>query len=365
MKTEQAFYVALSQAPGIGAKRFKILIENFKTAEKVWNAPDKILAEILDRAVYEKFKVFRETNDPEKILDAVFAKDIKVLTLLDKNYPERLKQIFDPPPVLYIKGDILPEDNLALAVVGTRRITNYGKEVTEILVRELSNAGLTIVSGLARGVDSLAHKVALENNGRTIAVLGCGVDIVYPPQNTKLAEEIINNGALISEYTPGTEPIPGHFPARNRIISGLSLGTLVTEADEKSGSLITAGLALEQNREVFAVPGPIYSRLSQGPSSLIKQGAKLVSKAEDILEELKMNSQLRIQKSEENKLIEIKGESKDEQMIIDLLENETKHIDELCREARLESSKLTALLTTMELKGQIQSQGGGNYSLKR
>ena len=231
--------------------------------------------------------------------------------------------------------------------------------MTETLVRELANSGLTIVSGLARGVDSLAHKTAVDNGSRTIAVLGCGVDIVYPAQNVMLAKEIIKNGALVSEYPPGTEPIPGHFPARNRIISGLSLGTLVTEADEKSGSLITASQALEQNREVFAVPGPIYSRLSKGPSGLIKQGAKLVTSAADILEELNIE-----QKQKAQKVKQIIPDNKDEEEIIKLLANEPKHIDQLLRESKFSSNKLNGLLVTMELKGKISCLGNGSYRLQ-
>ncbi len=356
---DKAFYVALSQAPGIGQKRFKILVENFKSTREVWESPDKLLKQILDQSVFEKFNKFRQSVDPEELLQDILHKNIQVLTLLDKNYPEKLKEIFDPPPVLYIKGELKLEDNLALAVVGTRRVTAYGREVTEILVRDLASSGLTIVSGLARGVDALAHKAALDSGCRTIAVLGCGVDIVYPAQNVTLAKEIIKNGAIISEYPPGTQPIPGHFPARNRIISGLSLGTLVTEADEKSGSLITASLALEQNREVFAVPGPIYSQLSKGPSGLIKQGAKLVTSAADILEELNIE-----QKKNSAKVKQIIPDNLDEEMIIKLLINEPKHIDELLRESKFSSNKLNGLLVTMELKGKISCLGNGSYRLQ-
>ncbi len=360
MNKDLSFYVALSQAPGIGQKRFKILVDNFKSAAEVWNSPEKLLKQILDTSVFEEFNKFRHNTNPEKLLENIYKKDIKVLALFEKDYPEKLKEIFDPPPVLYIKGELKPEDNFALAVVGTRRVTNYGREVTETLVRQLAASGLTIVSGLARGVDSLAHKTALENGCRTIAVLGCGVDIVYPPQNFNLAKEVVKNGALVSEYPPGTAPIPGHFPARNRIISGLSLGTLVTEADEKSGSLITASLALEQNREVFAVPGPIYSQLSKGPSGLIKQGAKLVTLAEDILDELNIEQK---QKAEKVKLII--PDNKDEEAIIKLLANEAKHIDQLQRESKFSTEKLNGLLVTMELKNLIKHQGSGEYSINR
>lgn len=359
MNKDLPYYVALSQAPGIGLKRFKVLVEHFDSAKAVWTAPEKILQEILDPAVFQKFRQFRADVDPGKLLANISAKDIQVVTLAEKTYPERLKQIFDPPPVLYIRGELRSEDNKALAVVGTRKITSYGREVTEMLVKELASYKLTIVSGLARGVDSLAHRVALENGARTVAVLGSGVDVIYPPENQKLASEITKNGALVSEIPPGVAPSRGYFPARNRIISGMSLGVLITEADEKSGSLITAAAAIEQNREVFAVPGPIYSKLSNGPTELIKQGAKLVSKAEDIIEELNIGETVKVNKKVEKP----NGGSEEESLIIDLLENETKHIDQLSRESKIATEKLNGILVTMELTGKIKNLGGGNYSL--
>lgn len=358
MNQDLPYYVALSQAPGIGQKRFKVLTENFKSAREVWETSDKLLNEILGSSVFEKFNQFRKGVDPEKLTSSILEKNIKIITLLDQNYPEKLKEIYDPPSVLYVKGSLLPEDNLSLGVVGTRKITSYGREVTETLVKDLVTSGMTIVSGLARGVDSLAHKVALENNGRTIAVLGSGVNVIYPPENTGLAAKIAESGAVISELPPNISPSRGYFPARNRIISGLSFGVLVTEAGEESGSLITAGCALEQNREVFAVPGPIYSKLSKGPSALIKQGAKLVTSAADILDELNIE-----QKQKAEKVRQIIPDSHDEEIIVKVLENEVKHIDQIIRESKLPVDKLTALLTTMELKGQIKNLGTGSYSL--
>lgn len=358
MVTDRPYFVALSQAPGIGNARFKVLIKHFEKAEKVWKAPDQLLKKILDPTVYENFNSFRQKTDPQKLISEIENKNIQIISSLDSNYPEKLKEISDPPAVLYVRGELKPEDNVALGVVGTRKITSYGREVTELLVRQLSQTSLTIVSGLARGVDSLAHKTALENGARTLAVLGCGVDIIYPPENTNLAKEILKNGAIISEIKPGVEPSRGYFPARNRIISGLSLGVLVTEADEKSGSLITASLALEQNREVFAVPGPIYSKLSKGPSDLIKQGAKLVTNVEDILEELNLNKDFKKAQAKT-----IKAESKEEELILSILENENKHIDQIVRETKLSQDKLNQVLITMELSGKIKNLGSGNYSL--
>lgn len=358
MNQDLPYLLALSQAPGIGAKRFKVLLEHFKNAREVWSCPDQDLKQILEPTIYKNFSRFRSDIDPNRLLENVLKKDIRVVAISDPNYPKLLKQIYDSPPVLYVRGQLKPEDSKALAVVGTRKVTSYGQQVTRMLVSELASYQLTIVSGLARGVDALAHKFALENGARTVAVLGCGVDIIYPAQNIALAKEIVKNGALISEYPPGTEPMPGFFPARNRIISGMSLGVLITEADEKSGSLITAASALEQNREVFAVPGPIYSKLSQGPTALIKQGAKLVSSASDIIDELKS-----IQKIRSREAVNIRPESKEEETIMSLLENENKHIDQLSRESKITTEKLNGILVTMELSGKIKNLGSGNYSL--
>lgn len=357
--SDKAYLVALNLAPGIGSSRLKILLKHFKRAEKVWKTESKILREILGENVFEKFDNFRQKTEPEKKIAEIESKGIKMVTVFEKSYPKRLKQIFDPPTVLYIKGSLVVDEQ-ALAVVGTRKITSYGKEVTKLLVSQLADAPLTIVSGLARGVDSLAHETALSVGLRTIAVLGSGVDIVYPPENKKLASEIEKNGALIAEVPPGTAPSRGYFPARNRIISGLSLGVLVTEAGTESGSLITASQALEQNREVFAVPGPIYSQLSSGPSELIKQGAKLVTSAKDILEELNFSSEFR-----EQKVKSIKGENEQENLILGLLSNEAKHVDQLSREAKVSSSNLTSLLLGLELRGLVQNLGNGNYGLAR
>lgn len=359
MNTEKDYFVALNLAPGIGSARLKILLKHFKKAEKVWQTESRILREILGESVFQKFENFRQKTAPKEKVAEIEGKGIKIITISERAYPKRLKQIFDPPAVLYIKGS-LEADELALAVVGSRKITAYGKEVTKLLVSQLADANFTIVSGLARGVDSLAHQTALEVGLRTIAVLGCGVDIVYPPENKKLALEIERNGALVAEVPPGTPPSRGYFPARNRIISGLSLGVLVTEAGTESGSLITASQALEQNREVFAVPGPIYSQLSKGPSELIKQGAKLVTSAKDILDELNFDTDFKEQKA---KLI--RGENEQENLIIGLLSNEIKHIDQLSRETKMPTSEVGSLLLSLELRGFVKNLGGGNYSLFR
>ena len=386
MNKDLPYYVALAGVPGIGPRRFKVLLKHFKRAENVWKAPEKVLEKILTPSLFQQFTDYRKSFDVESYFSKISKQNIGLITIEDKSYPKPLKEIADPPPVLYVRGELETEtesgselkslsqsQTKCIAVVGTRKMTNYGREVTEILVRDLVAAGFTIVSGLARGVDSYAHRVTVGNNGKTIAVLGGGVDVVYPPENAALAAEIADgNGAVISEFPLGMAAVPGNFPARNRIISGLSLGVLVTEAGEDSGSLITAGLAGEQGREVFAVPGPIYSNLSKGPAELIKQGAKLVMNVNDILDELNLafapssgRGECRMQNSElkQESGQEIKGDTEEEQKILDLLRNGPVHIDEIARSSKLPAAKVGSLLSLMEIKGKIKSLGSGNYSL--
>ena len=270
--TNQSYLLALHSTLGLGPIRLKAILDHFKDPKLAWEAQS---AQI------------RKNLEPENYAEAIKDQGISWFTIYDEDYPLLLKEIYDPPVVLYYKGEITPQDQSAIAVVGTRRMTSYGKAVTEQFTKDLVARGLTIVSGLARGVDSEAHWTALRAGGRTIAVLGGGLNKIYPPENRNLAEEIVKgHGALVSEFPPNSLPLPGNFPARNRIISGLSLAVLVTEAAEDSGSLITARLALEQGREVFAVPGPITSSLSKGPIDLIKAGARPVTNADEILEDL-------------------------------------------------------------------------------
>ncbi len=359
MKNKLAYYVALSAAPGIGPARFQLLLKFYQTPEKVWNLPNKEAASILGEKLGETFLRFRDETNPENLLSDIEKRGIRVISLDDNNYPKLLKNIDLAPTILYVKGTVFPNEARVLAVVGSRKVTNYGKEVTESLVSQLAGAGFTIVSGLARGVDSLAHQAALKAGTRTIAVLGGGLSRIYPAENEKLASEIERNGAVISEYLPQQPSVPGNFPARNRIISGLSLGVLVTEAAEDSGSLITAGFAAEQGREVFAVPGPIHSRLTKGPASLIKEGAKLVMSAQDILEELNLELRVNNEKFEKD----VKGDSKEEQTVIDLLVGGSAHIDEIIRKTDWEAKKVSSLLSMLEIKKKIKHLGSGNYSL--
>lgn len=360
---DKIYWVAFNNFEGIGPARFKLLLDWFGSAEKAWKASKEDLLKLgLGEKRVADFCKFRESFDPQKYFSDLSSKNIAVLTLVDKEYPELLRQISDAPPVLFIKsrksGEVF--NNLSFAVVGTRKITTYGRQVTEILVRDLVLAGLTIISGMARGVDSVAHQTALEAGGKTIAVLGSGVEVVYPPENKKLYEEIIEKGAVISEFPPEFPAFPRNFPARNRIISGLALGTLVTEATEDSGSLITASCAADQGREVFAVPGPITSPQTKGTSELIKKGAKLVSNAQDVLEELNIES--RIKKAEGRRVL---PESKEEEAILVILESEVLHFDEIVRRSRMETAIVGSLLTLMEIKGMIKNFGNGEYGISR
>lgn len=279
----------------------------------------------------------------------------------NKKYPKLLKEIFKPP-VLYIRGNFQKTDKHSLAIVGTRTPTHYGKQVAEKFTYELAQAGFTIVSGLAMGIDALVHKTALQAKGRTIAVLGSGIDdkSLYPQENKKLAQKIEKSGAVISEYPVGTSGRPGYFPQRNRIISGISLGVLIIEAGFKSGALITARCAIDQNREVFCVPGSILSEKSVGPNNLIKLGAKLVTRIEDILEELNLTQSLKL--FETKKII---GDNAEEKKILKFINYEPVHIDELIKQTKLNTAIINATLSIMEIKNKIKNMGGGNYVLGR
>ena len=284
---------------------------------------------------------------------------IKALSFADKAYPTNLKYIYDPPSVLYVKGNIIPEDNVAIAIVGSRRATYYGLQNAEKLAFELAIKGIAIISGLARGVDSAAHRGALKAGGRTIAVLGSGLNVIYPPENEKLAQEVARNGAVISEFPQDTPPFKQNFPRRNRIISGLSLGVVVIEAAKKSGALITANCALEQGREVFALPGKIDSFTSQGTHDLIKDGAKLVQTTEDIIEELEplMSEYIKQAKSESKAAVEpnLLGEEK---QIYFCLSSEATHIDEIMQKVALSYGKLLTNLLKLQHKKLVKELPG-------
>lgn len=360
MNKDLSYWVATSSIPGVGSATFNYLLRHFRSLKKFWEAPgEKINKLKLDSKTREAILEFRQKVDPSVYLATVYERGIKVLSVLDRDYPANLRQISDAPPVLYYKGSLLPQDDLAIAVVGARFATAYGRQITQQLVSSLVMGALTIVSGLARGIDSVAHRAALDAGGRTIAVLGCGVDLMYPPENKGLADLIVKNGALVSEFPLGFPSVPSNFPARNRIIAGLSLGVVVTEAAVDSGSLITAGQAAEQGREVFAVPGPINSKMSVGANNLIKEGVHPVTDAADILEILDIEAKQR--QFEVKK--EIKPKDKVEAKILVVLDGQSKHIDIIVRESGLKTEKVSASLSMMEIKGFVKNYGSGIWGV--
>ena len=316
----------------------------------------------LEEEIILEFIEKRKQIDPEKEWEKIEKEEIKILTIRDENYPTRLKEIYNPPAILYYKGKI-EKNEYSLAIVGTRKLTSYGKQATIEIASQLAQNGLVIVSGLALGIDTLAHQASINTKARTIAVLGGGLDkkTLYPAANQKLAEKIIEqNGAIISEYPVATTPLKQNFPNRNRIISGLSLGVLVIEAPEDSGALITARFALEQNREVFALPGSIYSQNSLGPNNLIKMGAKLITHASDILESLNL-----MQATEFIKAKKIVPDTKEEALILEHLSREPIHIDKLVELTKLDTATISSTLTMMEMKGKVRDLGGMSYVICR
>ena len=303
----------------------------------------------------------RGSFDPDGDQERIAKLDIQALYLHNPGYPERLRQIENPPPVLYVKGTLTPADEYALAVVGTRRATTYGREATNLIAGELARQGMTIVSGLALGIDTYAHHAALAAGGRTLAVLGCGIDIPYPQTNVKLAAQICDgNGALLAEYPPGTKPEPANFPPRNRIISGLARGVLVVESGAKGGALITVDFANEQGRDIFVVPGSIFSRLSDGTNALLRQGARSVTSANDILEDLSL---LRL--SEQVEVREIVGSNPLEKALLRILADQPLHIDEICQSSGLAMGDVSSTLMMMEMKGMVKSLGAMRYAIAK
>jgi len=288
MPDENLYYLAFSVFEDFGPVRFKLLLDHFGSAKSAYKADKNKLEKInLPQKILNSFLNFRQKFNPQKYYQEIKTQNISFISLTDPNYPKLLKEIPDPPIGLYVKGQLKTTDNKIIAVVGSRKISPYGKIITQKFTYQLVKYGFTIVSGLALGVDAIAHQTAINANGKTIAVLACGVDVIYPSANKFIYQKIIKtNGAVISEFPPQTQPKKEYFPIRNRIISGLSLGVLITQGAKHSGTLITASYATNQGREVFAVPGPITSPLSCAPADLIKKGAKLVYNIDDILDEL-------------------------------------------------------------------------------
>ena len=337
--------------------RMQSLISFFGDVRTAWEARPADLREAgLPSKVIETMLQVRESISLEKVEARLKALNISVLTWEDEDYPARLLEIEQPPPVLYLRGQLLPEDRWAVAVVGTRRVSAYGRQVAEELASSLARSGVTVVSGLARGVDAISHQSCLEAGGRTLAVLGSGLDRIYPPENRRLAEMICEHGALISDYSPGTPPDAANFPPRNRIISGLSWAVVVVEAGENSGALITATFAAEQGREVFAVPGNIYAPQSKGTNRLIQDGASPLLSSQDILENLNMGP---VREFKQARLV-LPADSTEAQLY-QVLSHEPLHIDEIRTRSNLSIEIVSAALTLMELKGMVKHLGGMQY----
>ena len=386
----------MSQTPGLGAARFRLLESHFGgDLELAWKAPQRELrAAGIGGGVVKAIVEGREKIDPDQELDRLASSGVKALTWHDEEYPRRLKEVVDAPPVLFCRGTLHPDDETSVAVVGTRRPTEYGYRVTAELCTELAVRGVAVVSGLALGVDARAHKATLDAGGRTIAVLGNGLDTVYPRENRRLAERIVaEGGALVSEFPLGTRPEASNFPRRNRIISGMTLGTLITEASETSGTRWTVYHALEQNREIFCVPGSIYSDASKLTNRLIREGAKLVCDVSDILVEIGLDTAVRQipmsfgnQDAERSNPGEDFGnqagattpvedgwtegvtpspasDDPDESDLLRHINREPTHIDDLARLTGRPITEISGLLTMLEIKGLVLQAGMMHYQL--
>jgi DNA processing protein len=354
---DKRYWVAFNLVKGIGAVRLQALRDHFGDLSVAWQAPQEALvAAGLSPKLAERVYQIRAGVDLEKYMSKLASQGIQILTWEDELYPSRLKEIDQPPPVLYMRGTLTSEDSWAVAVVGTRRVSAYGRQVAEELAACLINNGVTVVSGLARGVDAAAHQSALKAGGRTIAVLGCGVDRIYPPEHTQLAEKIKANGAILSDYAPGTPPDASNFPPRNRIISGLSMATVVVEAGETSGALITAQFAVDQGREVFAVPGNILAAQSKGTNRLIAQGAHPMLSANDLLDVLNLR-----RVTEQREVRKILPGNEIEAKLLSVLTHEPLHMDDIRNQTGLPIERVSATLVMMELKGLVRQVGGMNY----
>ncbi len=362
------YAIALFSIAGVGSVTYKKLIGHFKTAEAVFGAKRREFSglEGLGEVKISAIASFKDWGPIEHEILRAEGEGITIMTLEDDGYPKRLREVYDAPPILYLKGSLEEPDALSVAVVGSRNSTRYGIASAEAIARGLAERGVTVVSGMARGIDSAAHIGALKGEGRTIAVLGSGIDVIYPPENRALYDEIVGHGAVITEFPMGTGPEMMNFPRRNRIISGISLGVVIVEASPNSGALITAQCALEQNREVFAVPGNITSMRSRGTHKLIRQGAKLVETADDVIEELRYllhgyRDQLKSARTREHSLDEnLSGE---ERVVLKSVEHGPACIDAIIEECGLRSEQVLAILLDLEMKGLVKRIGATEYTV--
>ncbi len=357
MEEDKKYWVGFNLVKGIGSARMKTVLDAFGSAEEAWRASTSELEQAgLSARLVDAVEKVRCSDALEITWEIIQQKMIQVLTWEDPLYPRRLKEIDQSPPLLYLTGTVSEQDQWTVAIVGTRRVTAYGRQLTEEIARGLAQNGVTVISGLARGVDSIAHQAALKNNGRTLAVLGSGVDNIYPPEHRGLAAQIVESGAIISDYPPGTPPEAANFPPRNRIISGLAQVVIVVEAGEVSGSLITASFAAEQNREVFAVPGYLYAPQSRGTNALIRSGAKIFIDLQDVLSCLNLSNS-KVQREARSVLPADASEAQ----LYALLGREPLHIDEISMLSSLPIEQISAALAMMELKGMVRQMGGMRY----
>ncbi len=359
METDELkHWIAFNRVPGIGRARFSLLEERFGSLRKAWQANGSDLkAAGLDSRSTQMVVSRRPSIDPDAEIRRLEENGVDAFTWHDSEYPPRLKEIFDLPPVIYVKGEIIPEDERSVAVVGTRKPSAYGREAAYRICADLAQSGVAIVSGLARGIDAVAHQAALEGGFRTLAVLGSGIDVIYPREHRRLAEQVAENGAIVSEHPLGIRPDAQNFPRRNRIMSGMTLGTVVVEAPEASGALLTANHALEQDREVFAVPGNIFAPTSRGTNRLIRDSAaKLVVDHQDILEELNLSVV-----GQQIEMTALFPQDENESQVLRHVSYEPIHIDEIIRSSTLPISTVSSALAMMELKGIVRQTGGMNY----
>ncbi len=354
---KRGYWVGFNMVKGIGAVRMQQLIDYFGDVERAWHGSYQSFRQAgISETVSERIVATRNKLDLQAYLNRLAAQEIKILITDDADYPRYLKEIQQPPPVLYVRGELAIEDDWAVAIVGTRRVTHYGRQIAEKFAKSLAEHHITVVSGLARGVDGIAHQAAYDSGGRSIAVLGSGVDLIYPPEHKLLAQKLMTNGAILSDYAPGTPPESSNFPPRNRIISGLSRAVIVVEAGVKSGALITANFAANQGRDVYAVPGNINSIQSRGTNALIQNGAKPLMDIRDLLTDLQVEL---IQEHQEFRKLTPSGNL--ETVLYSVLNEQPLHIDEIIHKSALSVSDVTSQLTLMELKGMVRHVGGMKY----
>lgn len=351
------YWIAFHHVPYIGPVRTHRLLDHFGSLEAAWGADPRRLRAVLDERSCDALVRTRAALDLDRVLERLDRAGVSVITIDDAAYPRLLREVHAPPTVLYVKGGLLPDDDRAVAIVGTRRATRYGADVAARLAGDLAQAGVTIVSGLARGIDGAAHQAALEAGGRTIAVFGTGILEIYPPQHRNLAARIEASGALISDYAPDRTVEAANFPARNRIISGLSRGVIVVEAPARSGALITADFAADQGRDVLAVPGSIFSAASAGCNQLLRDGARVVTSAQDVLDELGLAQRPVAAETQQSLLL-----PEEDRRLLAVLNAEPQHIDEIAEKLARPGPTVSAMLLTLELQGLVRNVGAQHYA---